>query len=53
MRRAVYATCGTAMLITAVILRTLADGGIELVLLALLGLLLVAGSADHPERRDV
>lgn len=47
MRRTTYAACGTLMLITAVMLRTLADGGAELVLLALVGLVTLVASADQ------
>ncbi len=53
MKKAIYAVLGVALVIVASVLRTLAGGGIDLVLLVGLGLALIVASADVPTKGRV
>ncbi len=48
MKKITYAVLGSLLVTTAVLLRTLGDGGSELVALMLIGLVLLVGSVDLP-----
>lgn len=50
-KKIAYALLGTVMIIIAVLVRSLADGGAELVGLLMLGLVLLIASADLPANR--
>ncbi len=50
MKKTAYAVCGAAMIVIAVLARTFADGGAELLTLLLVGLILLVASADLPIR---
>lgn len=48
MKKSVYALCGAVMVIVAVLVRSLAGGGAELMALLAVGVLLLVGSIDFP-----
>lgn len=48
MKKTTYAICGTAMVMTAVTLRTAAGGSLELLALLVLGVGLLIASAESP-----
>ncbi len=50
MKKVAYVMCGTVLVIVATVLRILAGGGLDLVLLVGLGLVLIVASADVPSR---
>lgn len=50
-KKSIYAILGGLMILAAALIRSLADGGSELVLLLVLGLMLLIASADLPESK--
>lgn len=48
MKKTSYAVCGSLMITTAVLIRSLGNGGLEVAALLLIGILLLVGSVDLP-----
>jgi len=50
MKKSIYAVLGVTLVIVATVLRTMAGGSLDLMLLVGLGLALIVASADVPTR---
>ncbi len=50
MKKVVYVLCGVTLVIVATVIRALAGGSLDLMLLVGLGLALIVASADVPTR---
>lgn len=51
-KKVAYATLGGLMLTVAALTRTFAEGGIELMLLVVVGIVLLVASADLPQQHQ-
>lgn len=51
MKKSTYAVCGSLMLIVASLTRTFGDAGPELLMLVIVGLVTLIGSADLPQQQ--
>ncbi len=51
MKKSVYAICGAVMITIAVVLRTLAGGGGEILILLGVGLMFIGASAETPRSK--